>query len=92
MTCNLWLGIRLLNQAWQDNITPGFRMPIHVMIHFENGSQVVNLEMGGAVMRRFRVPVQPVKITPDPWESVPAEKVEEVRADLTGPHGGGFFP
>ncbi len=73
-------------EATQSNVSPDFQMPLPFMIQFENGFQVVNLPMVGenTVRRQFKVPIQPEKITPNPWESVLAE---EVRAPLHGRSG-----
>ncbi len=68
-------------EARQSNVSPDFQMPLPFMIHFENGFQVVNIALKGeeTVRRMFKVPLEPVKITPNPWESVLAEEIEEVR-------------
>jgi hypothetical protein len=56
-------------------------MPLPFLIQFENGFQVVNLPMvgEGTMWRQFKVPIKPEKVTPNPWESVLAEEIEEVR-------------
>jgi hypothetical protein len=68
-------------EVTQEDVPSDFRVLLPVMIHFKNGFNVVSLEMEGnnTVKRQFKVPVIPEKITPNPFESVLASEIKEIK-------------
>jgi hypothetical protein len=56
----------------QKGVTQSFKMPLRLVINFENGHAVVGmfLEGPGVIQKQFRLPDKPISIVPNPWHGV----------------------
>jgi hypothetical protein len=68
-------GYLLTVQAQQSSVQKDFRMPLPILVNFENGYAVVTLEITGhePVAKQFRLPDKPKSIEANPWNAVLCE-------------------